>query len=122
MEPRGIRWSPEQFVEDRQVVVQRPYRREPRKGRVTEETAKSGQTDGGPEGLDRDTATMELECEAAVVGAKAAVRFREVFERRADRGDVGGGVRDALTRSSEAAGSGARRPPARFRGRDSSGR
>ena len=89
MEPRGIRWSPEQFVEDRQVVVQRPYRREPRKGRVTEETAKSGQTDGGPEGLDRDTATMELECEAAVVGAKAAVRFREVFERRADRGDVG---------------------------------
>ena len=32
---------------------------------------------------------MELDCEAAVVRAKATVRFREIFQSRADRGDVG---------------------------------
>lgn len=32
---------------------------------------------------------MKLKCEAAVVGAKTTVKFREVFQSRADRGDVG---------------------------------
>ena len=43
---------------------------------------------GGPEDLDRDTATMELECEATVIWPKASVRFRDVAQGRADRRDV----------------------------------